>query len=360
MNAEIYRTLAAIREEPQIVIDVVDRFDTALLTCTDGWTRGENMVILPDNLPTLFGNGVVELFKKALAEKAGLPIDLTPMESANSSHTLVKMPKNTGHSPQVQFNDLSVQTPGSDRTAIDIATLTAAFKKAPRPMNCWIIFRDAMHKQLKAQFPNLTVQEICKHTTYYLPLTKCTDNVIATRCSEIWRSLTPEGKKPWQAAAQSAKEEHLRQHPDYKYTPRKPGEKKKRQSRKSKRASAAATVPEVLNFQLTPNIPSTSPSSTYEPALPVEDIAADVGNAFTDDLAQLFEPANVFDMFAQDPISADFTYDSESFRHGRLDEEFGMDFDMNANFALLDDEAFAFRDGADGNAILPAFFQDTY
>ncbi|CAN9280242.1 unnamed protein product [Alternaria alternata] len=314
MNAEIYRTLAAIREEPQIVIDVVDRFDTALLTCTDGWTRGENMVILPDNLPTLFGNGVVELFKKALAEKAGLPIDLTPMESANSSHTLVKMPKNTGHSPQVQFNDLSVQTPGSDRTAIDIATLTAAFKKAPRPMNCWIIFRDAMHKQLKAQFPNLTVQEI------------------STRCSEIWRSLTPEGKKPWQAAAQSAKEEHLRQHPDYKFS--------------------------ISNSP--PNIPSTSPSSTYEPALPVEDIAADVGNAFTDDLAQLFEPANVFDMFAQDSTSADFTYDSESFRHGRLDEEFGMDFDMNANFALLDDEAFAFRDGADGNAILPAFFQDTY
>ncbi|CAN9244952.1 unnamed protein product [Alternaria sp. RS040] len=342
MNAEIYRTLAAIREEPQIVIDVVDRFDTALLTCTDGWNRGENMVILPDNLPTLFGNGVVELFKKALAEKAGLPIDLTPMETANSSHTLVKMPKNTVHSPQAQFNALSVHTPGSDRTAIDLATLTAAFKKAPRPMNCWIIFRDAMHKQLKAEFPNLTVQEI------------------STRCSEIWRSLTPEGKKPWQAAAQSAKEEHLRQHPDYKYTPRKPGEKKKRQSRKAKRASAAATVPEVLNFQLTPSIPSTSPSSTYEPALPVQDIAADAANAFTDDLAQFFEPANVFDIFAQDSTSADFIYDSESFRHGRLDEEFGMDFDINANFALLDDEAFAFRDGADGNAILPAFFQDTY
>nr|BAA75903.1 MAT2 [Alternaria alternata] len=342
MNAEIYRTLAAIREEPQIVIDVVDRFDTALLTCTDGWTRGENMVILPDNLPTLFETGLSSSSRRHWPRRQDCR-SISLLWRAPIAHTLLlKMPKNTGHSPQVQFNALSVQTPGSDRTAIDIATLTAAFKKAPRPMNCWIIFRDAMHKQLKAEFPNLTVQEI------------------STRCSEIWRSLTPEGKKPWQAAAQSAKEEHLRQHPDYKYTPRKPGEKKKRQSRKVKRASAAATVPEVLNFQLTPNIPSTSPSSTYEPALPVQDIAADVGNAFTDDLAQVFEPANVFDIFAQDSTSADFTYDSESFRHSRLDEEFGMDFDMNANFALLDDEAFAFRDGADGNAILPAFFQDTY
>nr|ADE44126.1 MAT1 [Alternaria solani]BAJ10533.1 mating type protein MAT1-2-1 [Alternaria solani] len=342
MNAEMYRTLAAVREEPQAVIDVVDRFDAALLTCTDGWARGENMVILPDNLSTLFGNGVVELFKKALAEKAGLPIDLTPMESANSSHTLVKMPKNNGLSPQEQSNALFLQTPGSDRTTLNMDALTAAFKKAPRPMNCWIIFRDAMHKQLKAEYPDLTVQEI------------------STRCSEIWRSLTPEGKKPWQAAAQSAKEEHLRQHPDYKYAPRKPGEKKKRQSRKAKLASTAATVPEVLNFQLTPNIVSASPSSTYEPALPVEDVPTNVGNAFTDDFAQFFDPANMFDMFAQDPTSTDFAYDSESFRHGRLDEEFGMDFDMSATLALLDDEAFAFRDGADGNAIMPAFFQDTY
>nr|AEZ02221.1 mating type protein MAT2 [Ulocladium sp. XGZ-2011c] len=342
MNAEIYRTIAAIREEPQIVIDVVDRFDTALLTCTDGWTRGDNMVILPDNLPILFGNGVVELFKKALAEKAGLPIDLTPMESANSSHTLVKMPKNNRLSPQVQSNALSVQIPGSDYTAIDMNVLAAAMKKAPRPMNCWIIFRDVMHKQLKAEFPNLTVQEI------------------STRCSEIWKGLTPEGKEPWQAAAQSAKEEHLRQHPDYKYSPRKPGEKKKRQSRKAKRASAVATVPEVLNFQLTSNIETASPRLTCESALPVNDVTADVGNAFTNDFAQLFEPANVFDTFAQDSVSVDLAYCSESFRHGRLDEEFGMDFNIDATFALLDDEAFAFRDGADGDAILPAFFQDTY
>nr|ADE44119.1 MAT1 [Alternaria brassicicola]ADE44120.1 MAT1 [Alternaria brassicicola]BAJ10498.1 mating type protein MAT1-2-1 [Alternaria brassicicola]BAJ10499.1 mating type protein MAT1-2-1 [Alternaria brassicicola] len=342
MNAEIYRTLAAIREEPQVVIDVVDRFDTALLACTDGWTRGDNMVILPDNLPILFGKGVVELFKKALAEKAGLPIDLTPMESANSSHTLVKMPKNNRLSLRVQSSAPSVQAPSSDRTAIDMDALAAALKKAPRPMNCWIIFRDAMHKQLKAQYPSLTVQEI------------------STRCSEIWHSLAPEGKKPWQAAAQSAKEEHLRQHPDYKYSPRKPGEKKKRQSRKAKRASAAATVPEVLNFQLAPNLASALPSSTYELAPSVSDITANVRNDFTDDLTQLFEPANVFEVFAQDSVYADLTYDSESFRHGRLDEEFGMDFDMNANFALLDDEAFAFRDGADGDAILPAFFQDTY
>jgi transcription factor SOX7/8/10/18 (SOX group E/F) len=151
----------------------------------------------------------------------------------------------------------------------------------------------------------------------------------------------------------------LRQYPDYKYSPRKPGEKKKRQSRKAKRTSAVATVPEVLNFQLTTNIATSSPSSTYETALPVNDIIADVGNAFTDDFAQLFEPANMLDMFTQDSVSTNL-HDSESFRHGRLDDEFGFNFGMDASFALLDDDAFAFRDGADADAFLPGLFQDTY
>lgn len=35
-------------------------------------------------------------------------------------------------------------------------------KKPPRPMNCWMLFRDDRHKKLKAENPDLTVQQICK------------------------------------------------------------------------------------------------------------------------------------------------------------------------------------------------------
>jgi hypothetical protein len=45
----------------------------------------------------------------------------------------------------------------------EAVTATISAKKAPRPMNCWLIFRDIIHKQLKAERPDLSVQEICKH-----------------------------------------------------------------------------------------------------------------------------------------------------------------------------------------------------
>jgi hypothetical protein len=362
MNAEIHRTLSAIREEPRVAMEVLERFESALSVCCDGFDRGDTMVVLPENLPVLLGDGIAQLFKKALAEKAGSTpstIDLTPMETASSSHTIVKMPKNKAFSYQLQSSARFVET--SSGTEVDLDTLAAEIiKKAPRPMNCWIIFRDAKSKDLKIEFPDLTVQEICKYIFYSLALTLYTDNVIAQRCSDIWRELGPVGKAPWQAAAQMAKEEHLRQHPDYKYSPRRPGQKKKRQSRKAKRAATVAIVPEVLNFQVAPSIATSSLSSTYDDALPVNTITADAGNPFTNDFAQFFDSADMLDMFPQDSVSAGITYDSESFRHARLDDEFNFNFAMDNTFPLLDDDLFAFRDGADGDAIMPAVFNDTY
>lgn len=35
-------------------------------------------------------------------------------------------------------------------------------KNPPRPMNCWMIYRDEQHKFLKAGNPELSVQDICK------------------------------------------------------------------------------------------------------------------------------------------------------------------------------------------------------
>jgi hypothetical protein len=63
------------------------------------------------------------------------------------------------------------QTHTSEQTAIDMAAVDAGLKNAPRPMNCWIIFRDVMHKSLKLGYPELTVQEICKHTNLTLSQT---------------------------------------------------------------------------------------------------------------------------------------------------------------------------------------------
>nr|Q9P445.1 RecName: Full=Mating-type protein MAT-2 [Bipolaris sorokiniana]AAF87724.1 DNA binding protein MAT-2 [Bipolaris sorokiniana] len=319
------------------------RFKAAVQGCKDDWHNGNDLVILQDNIPQLFGGILIEHFKHCVGEVSGFPVELTVMDSGNSNyHTLVQMPKNNMRLSQVASSPKSAKTSPSEQASINLRAVAAGLKKAPRPMNCWIIFRDAMHKHLRAEFPHLTIQEI------------------STQCSQIWHNLSPEAKRPWQDAAQSAKEEHLRQHPNYKYTPRKPGEKKKRQSRKSKRAAATTTAPEVLQFQLSPNLIPTVPEVTDQPPLTANPVAATGDSPCPEDVLNYFDP-NIFpEIYPQAPMAADFFYNAESIRHGLLDAEFDIDFNMDTTFALFDDEMLAFRDGADGDATLPSSFQDTY
>nr|AAR04481.1 HMG DNA binding protein [Stemphylium sp. EGS49-037] len=345
MNTTIYPTTASPCNisVTQALKIAEERFEAALKACKDDWESGNQMVVLQDNIPQLFGGLLEDHFKHCLGEVCGAPIEITVMDGGDGGyHTLVQMPKPQILSPQVLPSAQPVQTSRVEHTTIDMHAIAAGLKKAPRPMNCWIIFRDVMHKQLKAELPNLTVQEI------------------STRCSRIWHNLSPEAKKPWQDAARSAKEEHLRQHPDYKYSPRKPGEKKKRQSRKAKRAAAATAAPKVLNFQLTPTITTSTPEPICEPLPTASNIIADMGNIFTENASQYFESTGFPESFTQMPMTANFVHDAESIRHGLLDAEFAFDFDMDTTFALFNDETFAFRDGADGDATLPAFFEDTY
>nr|AAR00956.1 HMG DNA binding protein [Stemphylium sp. EGS48-074] len=345
MNTTIYPTTASAGNTSlaQALKIAEERFEAALKACKDDWETGNQMVILHDNIPQLFGGLLEDHFKYHLGQVCGTPIELTVMDGGDSGcHTLVQMPKTQAHSPQALPGAQSAQTSRAEHTTIDMHAIATGLKKAPRPMNCWIIFRDVMHKQLKAELPNLTVQEI------------------STRCSRIWHNLSPEAKKPWQDAARSAKEEHLRQHPDYKYSPRKPGEKKKRQSRKAKRVAAATTAPEVLNFQLTSTITTPAPEPICEPLPSANNIIADMGNTFTENASHYFESTGFPETFAQMPITANFVHDAKSIRHGLLDAEFAIDFDMDTTFALFNDETFAFRDSADRDATLPAFFEDTY
>nr|AAD33441.1 mating type protein MAT-2/1 [Curvularia homomorpha] len=309
------------------------RFEAAVQGCKDDWNNGNDLVILQDNIPQLFGGILVEHFKRCVGEVSGFPVDLTVMDGGdNNYHTLVQMPKNKMISPQLVSSPQSAQTLSSEHTTIDMNAIAAGLKKAPRPMNCWIIFRDAIYKHLKAEFPHLTIQEI------------------STRCSHIWHSLSPEAKKPWQDAAQSAKEEHLRRHPDYKYSPRKPGQKKKRQSRKSKRDAATSTAPEVLQFQLPSNLTTIMPEVTDKSSLAANTITTGPGNTISENISQCFDPNSFREIYPQDPMATDLFYNAESIRHSLLDTEFTIDFNMDTTFALFNDEMLAFRDGADGDA----------
>nr|ANK36053.1 MAT1-2-1 [Didymella tanaceti]ANK36062.1 MAT1-2-1 [Didymella tanaceti]AOG62189.1 MAT1-2-1 mating type protein [Didymella tanaceti] len=327
--------------------DAMAQFQSALDACVHSWSNGDSIVLLQNNIQELFGDMLMQYFKHSLSQQVGQPLAFTFASDSNGGQTVVQMPKNNTSHLHYQA-DTDIQKHETHPVPAESRNMPASIKKAPRPRNCWIIFRDAMHKNLKAENPHLTVQQI------------------STRCSQIWHGLSPAEKRPWQAAAKSAKEEHLRAHPDYKYSPRKPGEKKKRQSRKSKQAPTFLADPNLFNFLPVPDLTPPSlddvesialaqlpPSSIYQSPI-------DFGAVFAADVAHLIEPATLLGMEMDDLVTVDYLHDSESLRHDRLETEFGTDLEGTMPFDLFGEEAFAFRAGADGNATLPSIYSDLY
>ncbi|KAF1966918.1 hypothetical protein BU23DRAFT_485163 [Bimuria novae-zelandiae CBS 107.79] len=198
-------------------------------------------------------------------------------------------------------------------------------KKAPRPMNCWMLFRDEHHKQLKDQNPQMTVQQI------------------STECSKEWKNLSEAKKDHWRARAKAAKEEHRRTYPEYKYNPRKPGEKKKRQSRKTARAAmAAASLPDT----------APSPDAAY---YPFGHIDTTTSNAIMDNIMSYIQPAEAFNENEVPPQGLNLDgpfHDSESFRHAELDNQLNS---FGSRLLYPGDEIVAMRYGADATVTLPSF-----
>lgn len=342
--------------------EAMAQFESALDTCIAAWACGEDSVVLQNNLLELFGDMLFLYFKRSLIEQIGGSVIFTLEPVGDSYRTTVKMLRHKVPELSPQLDVASTPSP----MEVPVQTLspragTAAVvvKKAPRPMNCWIIFRDAMHKKLKAESPHLTVQQICKHL-----LTSGifkTDYITATRCSELWRALSPADKKPWQLAAASAKEEHLRQNPDYKYSPRKPGEKKKRQSRKAKRAANNVNNTNFVDFQLPLNMTMPATGHVFELVPAEEPVSFNIGNVSFNDVTPIADPFDIMGYLPEDSMPTEVAlHDAESFRHDRLAAEFGNALDMDGSFSWVGDEAFAFRAGADGNATLPSLYNDTY
>nr|AIF76160.1 mating-type protein MAT1-2-1 [Didymella maydis] len=350
MTTDVYLSPAPAKElSPTTAadLDAMAQFQSALDACVHSWNSGNSIVLLQSNIQELFGDMLLQYFKQSLTQQVGQPLAFTFSSNSNGGQTIVQMPESK--STQLSFQpDTTIQQPVTRPVSAGSRKMQASVKKAPRPMNCWIIFRDAMHKQLKVENPHLTVQQI------------------STRCADIWRSLSAAEKRPWQTQAEDAKKVHLREHPDYKYSPRKPGEKKKRQSRKPKQAPTFAADANLFSFLPVQDLTSPphndlgsdtafqlSPSAVYEGPV-------DFGNTFAADAAQLMEPTALLGFGMEDLVPVEYHHDSESLRHDRLETEFGADLEGTMPFDIFGEEAFAFRAGADGNATLPSIYSDLY
>ncbi|KAF1961078.1 hypothetical protein CC80DRAFT_402450 [Byssothecium circinans] len=222
----------------------------------------------------------------------------------------------------------------------------AGRKNPPRPMNCWMLYRDAKHKQLKAADPHKSVQDISKE------------------CSHYWNhQMSLEEKNTWRKAAADAKAEHRRMYPNYKYAPRKPGQKKKRQSRKSTQSAAvtspaqtATAMPTIVDFNSFLNsTPSMSTTGT-DLTTAADAIATNINSTLPTGVTSLAE-TNSNDGHDESQMAFAFEFqDLEFGRHDLLEGQFGATFGPD----IFNDETFAFRDDADRTVTMPSPYTDTY
>lgn len=148
-------------------------------------------------------------------------------------------------------------------------------------------------------------------------------------------------------------------YPDYKYTPRKPGQKKKRQSRKAARAAMTATAP--ADIAMPSEISSASPANASPMSMTYGMDTATASQDIFDNISDGLVGGPVQSIDASDAQSQPGSPHDETTRHDLLDIEFesGFDFDFD-QFDLFGDEGYAFRDGADASITLPCFASEMF
>ncbi|ESZ90540.1 mating type protein MAT2 [Sclerotinia borealis F-4128] len=138
------------------------------------------------------------------------------------------LPTNVGVAPR--------STPGKKH--LSSPSLPAALKpKIPRPANEWILYRADNHLPIKKAYPGIT------------------NNEISSIIAGMWAAETPDRRLKYKIRADMLKEAHKKAYPTYKYAPRKPGEKKRRASKK--------TLTKPITNQLSHNFNTTTSSITY-------------------------------------------------------------------------------------------------
>ncbi|KAF2820002.1 hypothetical protein CC86DRAFT_398251 [Ophiobolus disseminans] len=321
-------------------------FSNALNICATGYSCGHYTVVLPENLQERYGNTLLKFFQDTLARKIGEDVNLTCITDLGGSKTFVQMRQ--VNVPQHRLDQELITSPQA-ASSVDCASpgdaVVAGQAKVPRPMNCFIYFRNAMAPQLLKEDPTLGVKHLSK------------------RVSVIWKTFSAEQKEYWKLQAAAGTALHKRLNPDYKYQPRKSSQIKKRQSRKAKQASAAATVTAATApaaaeaFRFAPVSEMMVATNNTEVTAAGQ---ANVNNSFASDVAQAIDPTAFFGLQEQHLAHHLQLHETESLRYDRLHAEFDSAIGMNMTFEQFGEEAFAFRAGANGDATLPSIYSDGY
>lgn len=107
-----------------------------------------------------------------------------------------------------------------------------------RPANHFLLFRQ--FQQSKEPYRGMPFTQQCK--SRLSQVTNQSNYILAGEIAAVWRALGEEKKDYWKRLAKEESRRHKLAHPDYKFSPRKPGQIKKRISSKQRQNLAAAAA----------------------------------------------------------------------------------------------------------------------
>lgn len=146
----------------------IDHFSGVLEQCKSQLATGMP-VMLAGNIQTCFGSDLAgEFFAYQLGLELGHSIYICNGDDglctfvcfASDTDNPSNLPPSLGHPSLANLDHKPAESTDAESTDHAAAPIR---KNPPRPMNCWLLYRDSVHKEIKDQNPHLSVQEICKH-----------------------------------------------------------------------------------------------------------------------------------------------------------------------------------------------------
>ncbi|KAJ5594450.1 uncharacterized protein N7459_000658 [Penicillium hispanicum] len=185
-----------------------------------------NEILLPMNVVELIGWPNVRKLQRRFSVLLNRPVSWIEDESISAVRLLPTPPLPHNFSPfvlnapgpgQMRYTDSMVHNYLSRQVHHAMLNgdckLPSSSTKVPRPPNSFILYRQHHHHTVTAENPDLKITEISR--------------IIAAK----WRSESPEVREQFKVLADQMKRQHAIDHPDYQYSPRRPGEKPRRRSR---------------------------------------------------------------------------------------------------------------------------------
>ncbi|CAG8433052.1 8594_t:CDS:2 [Diversispora eburnea] len=218
------------------------------------------------------------------------------------------------------FPSLVLARPSAPTPRGGIVTKAVKPKKPPRPPNAFILYRRSKQPGIVAANEGITNNEVSKQV------------------GEMWHKEPLEEKMRFQRMADEAKLQHMEKYPEYKYRPRRPHEKRRRNKRQNTGLGNSNVMPNNNNTTIN-NKPTTSViNNTSSPLISSSPIISNVNINNINELLLLDRRASVDTI---DTISTS-DYVDESRRNSLLSineqfEEFELPIFENTVSPIIDD-----------------------